>query len=223
MSSAQGISVGALDLALVDGSRPHLLPGWKVPVQAAPRGIDLELVVSSCDIDFDDPDGTTYRLGTAETRISKTYASIMKDVSDAGAGAADSDRRAQAALDGAEQAKAAAAAATAVSVVEQAPSGSVAPMAAGGGASVIDPEPGVEVVSASMAVTGSVCQIEAVIQTSDDIQAGGKVGTVAAKPVIATPVSLASGTIESDGSIVVGEPLVAGTHTISATYVKEVQ
>lgn len=229
MSSAQGISVGALDLALVDGSRPHLLPGWKVPVQAAPRGIDLELVVSSCDIDFDDPDGTTYRLGTAETRITRDWNSIMKDVAAAGSAADDADRKASAAKSAANAAaedaalaSAKADGATAVTVQVQGGSSAQANALAGGEA-LFAPSEGIEVVEAAMASTGSMRQFSMSFTASSAVGPGGRIGTLSERPAMRSMLLGMEGRLDADGSIIAIEGLSEGGHELSVVFVKEMQ
>lgn len=229
MSSSQGISVGALDLALVDDSRPHLLPGWKVPVQAAPRGIDLELVVSSCDIDFDDPDGTTYRLGTAETRITRDWNSIMKDVAAAGSAADDADRKASAAKSAANAAaedaalaSAKADGATAVTVQVQGGSSAQANALAGGEA-LFAPSEGIEVVEAAMASTGSMRQFSMSFTASSAVGPGGRIGTLSERPAMRSMLLGMEGRLDADGSIVATEGLSEGGHELSVVFVKEMQ
>lgn len=237
MAPAQSVKVGAMDLVFNGGSPRHLLPGQQVSVISTAHGLDLDLVVASCDIDFDSPGDTTYELGTASTRITKTYGSIIKDVSGAQSGSSDADRKAQAAQAQAAQARAAAEAATAVEVDVQGPSseegsmgdsgeeGAGPPTAsddagAGGGAEVFEPAPGVRVVSARMARTGSVCQVALELEIEDTVQAGGALGRLAHHPAVETTMQGIDATAGTDGAVTARSAIEAGEVAASAAYVK---
>lgn len=220
MAPAQSVRVGAMDMAFSGGGWRHLLPGQQVSVISTAHGLGLDLVVASCDIDFDSPGDTTYELGTASTRITKTYGSIIKDVSGAQSGSSDADRKAQAAQAAASQAKVAAEAATAVSVTEQAPSNAIVPAVDAEGAAVFDPTPGVEVVSARMARTGSVCQVALELSLAEAVPAGGELGRLAHPPAVETAFQGIDASAGADGAVTARSAIEAGEVAASAAYVK---
>lgn len=229
MAPAQSVRAGAMDMAFSGGGWRHLLPGQRVKVQSAPHGIDLDLVVASCEIDFDSPGDTTYELGTASTRITKTYGSIMKDVAAAGSAGDDADRKASAAKSAANAAaedaalaSAKADGATAVTVQVQGGSSAQANALAGGEALFALSE-GIEVVEAAMASTGSMRQFSMSFTASSAVGPGGRIGTLSERPAMRSMLLGMEGRLDVDGSIIAIEGLSEGGHELSVVFVKEMQ
>ncbi len=63
MAPTVTVTVKAVDLALVSDRYDHLRVGQAVRVRSRPHGLDEWLIVSSADIDLQDPSQTEYVLG----------------------------------------------------------------------------------------------------------------------------------------------------------------
>ena len=80
MVSTQSIDVAAMDMVFSGEGYRHLLPGQSVVTQSAVHGVNLELVVSSCDVDLDSPGSTRYTMGSIGSRITKSWSDIIRDM-----------------------------------------------------------------------------------------------------------------------------------------------
>ena len=199
MVSSQSIDVAAMDMVFVDSEYRHLLPGQTVVTQSAVHGINLELTVSSCDVDLDSPGSTRYTMGAMGTRITKTWSDIIKDI-EVGAQAAAS-------------AQAAAARATEVAVESQGvalPGLLRASPATGTGGGVLTPSEGVSVASATMSATGSVRQLYVDLTPTRAVQSGEEVCTLSSRPSARTMLTGVAGYVDPDGRVVAGQALEQG-------------
>ena len=224
MVSTQSINVSTMDMVFVDSEYRHLLPGQVVTVQSAVHNLDVDLLVSSCDIDFDSPGSTKYTMGSPAARITKTYGSIMEEITVATDMATDANKNAGDAGAAAAAAQQAAAQATAVSLRSQ---GAALPdtrgtrAGTGTGEVLFEPSDGVSVVSAEVAATGSVRQLHLVLRTSSVVQSMQELGTLLEPP--ATVSVLAgdlAGAVGADGAVVAWEEVEAGSEVeVGAMYV----
>ena len=219
MTPAQSIDVSAMDMVFVSGKYKHLLPGQLVQVQSYAHNIDIELLVSSCDIDFDSPSSTKYAMGSPTSRITKTYGSIMEEITVTQEAAAAANSIAGAAGVTAAAAQHAAAVATTVFVKSQGQSG-ISLMSADDTVEFFTPAEGVTVVG-SLASTGSVRQLSLMITLSAVVQSGGKIGTLQDVPAVKTQLTGdVAGYICPDGTIVTSQHLEASSeYVISAVFV----
>lgn len=207
MTPAQSIDVSAMDMVFVSGKYKHLLPGQLVPVQSYAHNVDVELLVSSCNIDFDSPSSTKYTMGSSASRITKTYGSIMEEITvatDIANGAVVTASGAEAIATVAQQA---AVAATAVSVKSQGQNG--ISLMANDTEDFFTPVEGITA-TVSLVSTGSVRQLSLVITSSSVIQSGEEIGTIKDTPAIDTPLSGdIIGHINVDGAIIVDQDVKA--------------
>ena len=65
------IEVKAIDRHLATGDGRPLVPGQLVRVRSRPHGIDRYMLVSGMDIDCDDPENSTYTLGTVRSSLTR--------------------------------------------------------------------------------------------------------------------------------------------------------
>lgn len=224
MYTAQSVQVSAMDMAFVNSEYRHLLPGQLVTTQSAVHGIDIGLVVASCDVDLDSPGSTRYTMGSSSTRITKSWSDIIKDIEVATDEAHLAGQAAGGAGSAAAAAQQAAQQATAVSLRSQ---GAALPdtrsvrAGAGAGEVLFEPSEGVSVVSAEVAATGSVRQVHLVLRTSSVIQSMQELGTLLEPP--ATVSMLAgdlAGAVGTDGVAVAWEEVGAGSEIeVGAVYV----
>ena len=249
MSSTQSINVSAMDMVFTSSEYKHLLPGRNVTVLSYVHGIDIELMVSSCDIDFDSPGNTKYTMGASASRITKTYSSIMTEIKETQQTAEDADKNSQAAGDKADNALDAATSAaetankanensesalvgaqtametannaTNVSVEEQSPT--IEPNSTEETTEIISGS-GISAVYAYMASTGNVRQINIEFTPVNDVQSGQSIGTLRDAPSITTEFGGdAHGSIDTNGTLTLSEDVIQGkTYRINAFYVKGV-
>ena len=219
MVSTRSINVSAMDMVFVNSEYEHLLPGQVVPVQSAVHNLDVNLLVSACNIDFDSPGSTKYTMGSPMTRITKTYGSIMKEIATAtdtanGAVVAASSAEAMATV-----AQQVAVAATTVSVKSQGGQNGIS-LLANDTEDFFTPAEGVTA-TGSLVSTGSVRQLSIVITTLAMIQSGGKIGTLQDVPAIKTSFfGDIVGHIDVDGAIVTDQDLeVSLEYTVIVVYV----
>lgn len=64
------LDIKAIDMALLSDSYQHLMVGERVRVISEPHGIDTTLMVSSMNVNLDNPAETSYVLGTRQSSIS---------------------------------------------------------------------------------------------------------------------------------------------------------
>lgn len=211
MVSTQSIDVSAMDMVFVNSEYKHLLPGQVVPVQSAIHNLNVNLLVSACDIDFDSPGSTKYTMGSPSTRITKTYGSIMEEIT------TNMDKVDNAVMT-ASTAQQTAQQATAVSVKSQGQN-SISLL-------VNDTEnfftPAEDITATgSLASTGSVRQLSLAITPLAVIQSGGEIGTLQEVPAIEMPLAGdLMGHIDADGTIVVDQDLEASSeYAVSAVFV----
>ena len=219
MVPTQSIDASAMDLVFVNSEYKHLLPGQEVTVQSFVHNVDVELLVSSCDIDFDSPGSTKYTLGSSATRITKSYGSIMEEITVAADTATGAQRAAGSAGSTALAAQQAAAAATAVSVKQQGQTG-IPLFAADDADDFFMPAENIAVIG-SLVSTGSIRQLSLVIVPSAMIQSGEKIGTLHKVPAVETPLmGDVAGHIDADGTIVTDQNLeISSEYTVSAIFV----
>lgn len=224
MVSTQSIDVSAMDMVFVNSEYRHLLPGQLVVTQSAVHGVNLELLVSSCDVNFDSPGHTRYSMGSSATRISKSWSNIIKDIGVATDGTQRADQAAQGAQKQAATAQEAARAATEVTVRSQGaapPDTRSARAGTGTGEVLFEPSEGVSVVSAVVAATGSVRQLHLVLRTSSVVQSMQELGTLLEPP--ATVSMLAGdlvGAVGTDGAVVAWEEVKADSEVeVGTVYV----
>ena len=203
MTPVQSIDVSAMDMVFVSGKYKHLLPGQLVTVQSHAHNIDVELLVSSCNIDFDSPDSTKYTMGSPATKITKTYGSIMEEITAAADMATDASKVAGNAFQNAANAQAAAVGATAVTVQNQ---GGITPLARNV-STFFKPAEGVKLIHGTLASTGSVRQVYLKLNTQNMIQSGMSLGVLTDKPITIVPLQRVSGYIDTDGNIVIEQSL----------------
>lgn len=224
MASAQSIEVSAMDMVFVNSEYRHLLPGQLATTQSAVHGVNLELLVASCDIDFDSPGSTKYTMGSSATRISKSWSDIIKDIEVSTDLAQQAGQQAGSAGQAAAAAQQAAQQATAVSLRSQggaSPALLSAGPAPGTGDFVIEPAEGVSVALATIAATGSVRQLYLDFSVSDVVQSGTEIGTLQEVPAIETQLAGDfAGHIDTDGMIVADQDLeVSSEYMVTAIFV----
>lgn len=216
MTPAQSIDVSAMDMVFVSGKYKHLLPGQLVTVQSYAHNVDIELLVSSCNIDFDSPDSTKYAMGSPATRITKTYGSIMEEITTAADIASGAETTATIAQQVAQQA-------TAVTVTNQGGTSFSRLMATHVediGNTVIVPADGISIVHAVIAATGSVRQLYIEFSIADVIQSGIKLGTIQDMPAAPAVLIGLVGYVDTDGTVIVEQDLKPGTlYEVSAVFV----
>ncbi|UNI72573.1 MAG: prophage endopeptidase tail [Chaetfec virus UA24_144] len=78
MAPIISIEVNAVDLSLYMKGYSHLLPGQIVRVRSRKHGIDEYLLVSSIDLDLQDPASTTYQLGRAYDTMTGEQSAFIK-------------------------------------------------------------------------------------------------------------------------------------------------
>lgn len=211
MTPAQSIDVSAMDMVFVNGEYKHLLPGQLVTMQSYAHNIDVELLVSSCGIDFDSPSSTKYTMGSQASRITKTYGSIIEEIT----AATDTASGADAIATVAQQT---AVAATAVSVKSQGQNG--ISLLANDIEDFFTPAEGI-MATGSLVSTGSIRQLSLVITSSSVIQSGKEIGTLQDIPAIETQLAGDfAGHINTNGAIVVDQNLaVSSEYTVTAVFV----
>lgn len=222
MTPAQSIDVSAMDMVFVNGEYKHLLPGQLVTVQSYIHNIDIELLVSSCDIDFDSPSSTKYAMGSPASRITKTYGSIMEGITVTTGAVTNAQHTADGANNAAQSAQQIAAAATAVSVRSQGAAfldARSARKGTGTGEVLFEPSEGVSVVRADLVSTGSVRQLYLSLEVSGMIQSGGELGSVVDRPATVSFLQGVSGHIDTDGTIVTDQPM-SGAVDLTAVFVR---
>lgn len=223
MTPMQSIDVSAMDMVFVSGKYKHLLPGQLVTVQSYAHNVDVELLVSSCNIDFDSPDSTKYTMGSPATRITKTYGSIIEDIEISTDTAKQAAQQAKGAEYAAATAQQTAQQATAVSIINQEiVSSSRRRVAAAGDTvhNVITPSSGISLVRAMAVATGSVRQLYISFSTQDMIQSGTTIGMIRDVPAAPSALIGLVGYINDDGAVVVKQDLEPGTvYEISTTFV----
>lgn len=224
MTPAQSIDVSAMDMVFVDTDYRHLLPGQLVTVQSRVHNVDTELLVSSCNIDFDSPDATKFTMGSPSAKITKTYGSIIEDITVATDTAADARRAAGSAGDAAAAAQQTALQATAVTVRSQGTAQTNTRRVraiADTGEVLFKPSEGVSVVSAEVAATGSMRQVHIILGVSAVIQSGQVLGTFLESPVvISILVGDLAGKIMTNGSVITTQDVQPGEYNVGAVYVR---
>ena len=217
MTPAQSIDVSAMDMVFVSGKYKHLLPGQLVTVQSYVHNIDVELLVSSCNIDFDSPDSTKYTMGSPATRITKTYGSIMEEITMTADKANGAITTAGAAQQAAQQA-------TAVTIKNQ---GAVSPVSlasldADTGDVFFEPADGISVSSATMASTGSMCQLFIDLEILSVVQYGEMIGTLLEFPAAVSMLTgNLTGEINTDGSMITTQEVQPGKYRVGAVYMRK--
>ena len=216
MVSTQSIDVSAMDMVFVNSEYEHLLPGQVVSVQSAVHNLDVNLLVSACNIDFDSPGSTKYTMGSPATRITKTYGSIMEEITTAADIASGAETTATIAQQVAQQA-------TAVTVTNQGGTSFSRLMATHVediGNTVIVPADGISIVHAVIAATGSVRQLYIEFSIADVIQSGIKLGTIQDMPAAPAVLIGLVGYVDTDGTVIVEQDLKPGTlYEVSAVFV----
>lgn len=216
MVSTQSIDVSAMDMVFVNSEYEHLLPGQVVSVQSAVHNLDVNLLVSACNIDFDSPGSTKYTMGSPATRITKTYGSIMEEITTAADIASGAETTATVAQQVAQQA-------TAVTVTNQGGTSFSRLMATHVediGNTVIVPADGISIVHAVIAATGSVRQLYIEFSIADVIQSGIKLGTIQDMPAAPAVLIGLVGYVDADGTVIVEQDLKPGTlYEVSAVFV----
>lgn len=218
MTPAQSIDVSAMDMVFVDTDYRHLLPGQLVTVQSRVHNVDTELLVSSCNIDFDSPSATKFTMGSPLAKITKTYGSIIEDITGAADTTADARRAAGNAYDAAAAAQQTALQATAVSIKSQ---GQTAiSRAADDVEDFFTPVEGITA-TGSLVSTGSIRQLSLEITLSSMVQSGDEIGTIQDIPAIDTPLSGdIIGYISTNGAIIIDQDVKASSkYMISAVFV----
>lgn len=199
MQSAQSIDVSAMDMVFVNSEYKHLLPGQTATTQSSVHGVNLELLVSSCDIDFDSPGNTKFTMGSSATRISKSWSDIIKDIevtTDKANSATVSAGNANAAANAAQEA---AKQATSVTVSTQ---NAIQTRYGSREGDFVTPEIGFTVEYAEMAATGSLRQLHVRMVSDDVVESETEVATISEKPAIQTALIGAEGYIDEEGRIV---------------------
>lgn len=223
MVSTQSIDVSAMDMVFIDSEYKHLLPGQVVPVQSAVHNLNVNLLVSACDIDFDSPGSTKYTMGSPATRITKTYGSIMEEITVA----TDTANGAVIAASGAEAiatvAQQTARQATTVTVKSQ-----------GGTSSsrlkttwvedtedtVITPGEGISVAHAIIATTGAMRQLYIEFSVASVIQSNIKLGIIQDMPAVPATLIGLIGYVDTDGTVIIEQDLKPGiSYEVSAVFV----
>ncbi len=207
MVSTQSIDVSAMDMVLLDSEYKHLLPGQVVTVQSAVHNLDVDLLVSSCGIDFDSPSSTKYTMGSSATRITKTYGSIMEEIAEANENAGSAGVASAAAQQAAQQA-------TAVTVRSQGGASSSqlrTTRVEDSGDTVITPAEGISVTRAIIAMTGSVRQLYIEFLVSGVMQSGVKIGMIQDMPAAPAALIGLTGHVSTDGTVIVEQDLKPGT------------
>lgn len=223
MVSTQSINVSAMDMVFVNSEYKHLLPGQVVTVQSVVHNLNVNLLVSACDIDFDSPGSTKYTMGSPATRITKTYGSIIEDIKISTDIVQQADQQAKSAERTAAAAQQTAQQATAVSVQNQdITSSSRRRVAVTGDTAhnIITPASGISLMRATAVVSGSVRQLYISFSTPDIVQSGTMIGMI--RDVPAAPVALIglAGYVNDDGAVVVKQDLEPGVvYTISVMFV----
>lgn len=210
MTPAQSIDVAAMDMVFVSGKYKHLLPGQLVPVQSYAHNVDVELLVSSCDIDFDSPSSTKYAMGSPVSRITKTYESIIEEITVATGTATEANKNAGNASAAAAVAQQVAQQATAVTVRHQEAS-SVASIALNAEEVTSDmffePANDVSVIRADLVSTGSLRQLYLDLIVQGVVRSKRTLGTLSEKPIAISSLTGTDGYIYTDGSIIVNESI----------------
>lgn len=223
MTPAQSIDVSAMDMVFVSGKYKHLMPGQLVTVQSYAHHVDVELLVSSCNIDFDSPDSTKYTMGSSAAKITKTYGSIMEEITvaaDTASGAITVASNAEIIASTAQQA---AQQATTVTVGSQGPvitNMRRTRVSANTGDILFTPSDGISVVSAKVAATGSMRQLYLVLHTSSMIQSMQELGTLHNPPAVASMlVGNITGIIGTNGVVVASNEIKADSEiNVGAVY-----
>nr|DAG31087.1 MAG TPA: endopeptidase tail [Caudoviricetes sp.] len=215
MTPAQSIDVSAMDMVFVSGKYKHLLPGQLVTVQSYAHDIDVELLVSSCNIDFDSPDSTKYTMGSSASRITKTYGSIMEEIT------ANMDKVDNAVMT-ASTAQQTAQQMTAVTIRSQ---GAVSPVSLASldtdaENTVIMPADGISISHAVIAATASMRQLYIKFSVADVIQSNIKLGTIQDMPAAPATLIGLTGYVNTDGTVIVEQGLKPGIlYEISVVFV----
>ena len=212
MTPAQSIDVSAMDMVFVSGKYKHLLPGQLVTVQSHAHNVDVELLVSSCNIDFDSPNSTKYTMGSPATRITKTYGSIMEDITvvQDSIGAVNNV---------AATAQQTANAATTVSIKSQGQS-SISRMSVDNTEDFFVSADGITA-TGTLVSTGSIRQLSLEIIPSSVIQSGKEIGILQDVPAVETPLTSGfNGHIDTNGVIIADQNLNALTkYTVNIIFV----
>ena len=223
MTPTQSIDVSAMDMVFVNGEYKHLLPGQLVTVQSYAHNVDVELLVSSCDIDFDSPSSTKYTMGSPASRITKTYGSIMEEITiatDIANGAITAAGNAGATATTAQQA---AQQATAVNVRNQGTPSTLSTdtmLYRDDVETVIVPVSGIFVSNATIVATGSMRQVHISFKAASMIQSGMEIGTFKDTPAIKSRMTGVVGYIDTNGNVIVEQNLEAGiTYDADAVFV----
>lgn len=77
----QTMRVDAVDLAYVNDTYAPMNIGQSIAVQSEAHGIDTILMVMAIAIDLDSPKSTKYTFGSRARKLSRTYGTIMSDIS----------------------------------------------------------------------------------------------------------------------------------------------
>ena len=162
--------------------------------------------------------------GSSATRITKTYGSIMEEITVATDTATKANKNAGDAGAAAAAAQQAAAQATAVSLRSHGaapPNTRSARAGTGTGEVLFEPSEGVSVVSAEVAAMGSVRQLHLVLRTSFVVQSMQELGTLLEPPVMVSMLAGdLAGTVGTDGAVVAWEDVEAGSEIeVGAVYV----
>ena len=227
MIFARSIEVSAMDMVFVNSEYKHLLPGQVATVQSAVHNLNVDVLVSSCNIDFDSPGSTKYTMGSSAAKITKTYGSIMEEITvatdtagSAFIAASNADKNAGNANVAADVARQIAQQATAVTIKRQGTPASVKLYREGNGDDIITPSSGVSVSDATLVATGSVRQVHISFTVAFMIQSGTEIGTLQDAPAIISRLTGITGHIGTNGVIVIEQDLKAGvTYEIDAVFV----
>lgn len=199
MVSAQSIDISAMDMVFINSEYKHLLPGQVVPVQSAVHNVNLDLLVSSCNIDFDSPGSTKYTMGSSATRITKSYGSMLENITvvQDSIGAVNNV---------AATAQQTANAATTVSIKSQGRS-SISRMSVDDTEDFFVPADGITA-TGTLVSTGSIRQLSLEIIPSSVIQLGKKIGILQDVPAVETPLTSGfNGHIDTNGVIIADQDL----------------
>lgn len=74
------LTVDAVDMALYNTSKTHLLAGQKVRVISVPHNIDVTMQVTQADLDMDNPGNTTYTLGAYKGSVTRMVRGNERDI-----------------------------------------------------------------------------------------------------------------------------------------------
>lgn len=221
MMPAQSIDVSVMDMVFVDTDYKHLLPGQLVTVQSRMHNIDMKFLVSSCNIDFDSPDATKFTIGSNSTKITKTYGSIMEEITATTDIATGARHAAGNAEDIAATAQQTALQATAVTIKSQAASFVTYTERANKVTknTFFKPAENVFIIKAYLVSTGSLQQLYLDLDIQDTIQSKGTLGALSERPAVTSLLTGIDGYIDTNGSIITNT-YITGHVSFGITFVR---